>query len=117
MAMSNKEKISGWFYFKITESGNLIGEFSSFDVMINSSNSADIEEAKGFIGTFNNVWLEGKSKLSMTLEIKPIEESANRFNLTWKQGNDTMPTYTGLGTIVDGILIGNYDNFPRPKEE
>lgn len=110
-------EIRGWFYFKLTESGNLIGEFSSFEVSVNSSHVADRIQTKNiktseFSGTYNNIWLENnKNCMLMTMKITKIKEQNNRYELLWHLKKKLI--YKGLGSIVDNILIGNYESFKK----
>ena len=100
-------EIRGWFYFKLTESGNLIGEFSNNRINIIIPHTAQvIGDNNNFIGIFNNEWRQDNVDIDMTLTIR--NEINNRVSLEWNEGINII--YRGLGTIVDGILIGNYEN-------
>ena len=106
-------EIRGWFYFRLTGSGNLIGEFGNNRTIFNFSQAADrdlidINFTNNFIGIYNNYWNEGNDRIQMQLVITAINGQRNRFNLVWTLNSE--PAYIGLGTIVDGILIGNYES-------
>ena len=66
--------ITGRFYFKQTDSGNLLGEFSNNSMSVNSTESADIvkNEANAFIGDYKSSWIEdGEAELlNLKIELK-----------------------------------------------
>ncbi len=107
--------IIGRFYFKKTDSGNLIGEFSHNKHFRNFTESADLLEGdRNFIGKYLATWQEDGIACLNTLNIK-IKEKSNEgiFSLKWED-NDKQ-TFWGEGILCDGILIGDYRNFEDIK--
>lgn len=105
--MSN---IIGRFYFKQTQSKNLLGEFSN-----NASDENYVEaafkttEEDGFEGIYETKWIE-KDVSIYNLSIKSISiKNSIIYYLEWKTGNGKV-IFKGQGMLVDNILIGNYDN-------
>lgn len=103
------EIIRGWFYFRLIGK-NLVGEFSNNLINENiihialKNNSLHIYE-----GIYDTEWDENYLSIHMNLVISNLGN--NRFELVWRNPlNNNEITYKGLGTIVDGILIGSYDN-------
>lgn len=112
-------EIIGRFYFKLTENGNLLGEYSN-----NKSERCDVEAARrtseipvasesttglGFIGEYSSVWTEGENVVEFaTLEIKKDLKKPETFSLSWKK--DRQSRFSGQGMLVDGILIGDYQS-------
>jgi hypothetical protein len=131
----NTNKIIGRFYFKLTDSKNLIGEYSNNTSNKNNTESAVLMPKKSdevqkldecrhpkddkFIGEYFSTWyeeIEHKSVLAvLKIERKPRAE--NIFSLKWWSIEDDReadkvvvgtPTFWGEGMLCDGILIGDY---------
>ncbi len=103
-------KLIGRFYFKRTENGNLIGEYShNTSKFIASECSEPIGITNGFLGTYNSTWIHGKSAIISELIITKSERSCKIFKLEWKYSD--AKHFWGEGFVVDGILIGDYRDF------
>jgi len=120
----------GRFYFKLTDSKNLIGEFSNNHETCkrNYTESADRDQQKPgddkfvFVGEYFTTWhdyIDNKHGSGLAkLEIKRKSGCENIFLLTWwlmennKTGVD--PSFWGEGMLCDGVLIGDYRDFPTP---
>jgi hypothetical protein len=114
----------GRFYFKLTDSKNLIGEFSNpTDTRIYAESADRIipDVAHGnFVGEYYHTWcqyndpgkqLDGVEGVVAKLTIK--EKTQNIFTLKWDIQND-LPNdkhLWGEGMLCDGMLIGDYRNF------
>jgi len=107
----SRKLLIGRFYFKKTQNGNLIGEFSHSGSLINLTESADIDGYNdNFIGNYYTTWQENKLPLSAELKIEFKPKSGDRiYNLTWKEGGNEI--FLGEGFLFDNILIGDYRNF------
>jgi len=115
------KKRIGRFYFKLTDSKNLIGEFSNSDDKRIYAESADrkIQDTahKSFDGVYYHTWghyydngdFEG---VVAKLEIKA--KSPNIFTLEWEIQNDKKDKLWGEGMLCDGMLIGDYRDFQNP---
>lgn len=111
-------KIIGRFYFKLTDSKNLIGEFSNNGCDRNYTESADLDhrepEDGKFIGQYFTTWHDDESSNHIgalaKLEIKEKSGCKNIFNLKWDPVSSGQP-FWGEGILCDGKLIGDYRNF------
>lgn len=105
-------KIIGRFYFKQTNSGNLIGEFSNNSMSTNSTESADISQRdkEPFTGDYLTTWIQNEEAIFFKLKIQP-KTIHNIYKLTWYESDIKNPSFLGEGFIVDEILIGNYQDF------
>ena len=124
-----KKNFIGRFYFKLTDSKNLIGEFSnssdnriyaeSADRIAESDNGISKDCCNGiFVGKYNHTWCHYSDDGSVEgvvakLTIDP--KSPNIFSLTWVVQNDNngLDMFWGEGMLCDGMLIGDYRNFEK----
>ena len=120
----------GRFYLKLTDSKNLIGEFSNNheNCKRNYGESADriIPDAchGNFVGEYYHTWYDDfeSSKPGggfAKLKIEPKSGCVNIYSLNWWGYNETKKTFDeqffwGEGMLCDGMLIGDYRNFPSP---
>ncbi|HCZ36318.1 MAG TPA: hypothetical protein DHV26_10385 [Cytophagales bacterium] len=104
----------GSFYFRLTTSGNLLGEFSNNGSTENSTESAErkIPAGNSFVGEFYASWQEDGKAFYADLEITPKTQTANMFTLTWMRDNKQV--FWGQGFLAEGLLIGNYQDQPIP---
>jgi hypothetical protein len=116
----------GRFYFKLTDSKNLIGEFSNDHktckrnytegAVRNLRNPEEIgkPEDDKFVGEYFSTWYEEVDGASVLAELKIERKPAtdNIFILAWRLVlNNTAaskPSFQGEGMLCDGTLIGNY---------
>lgn len=100
--------IIGRFYFRLTSSGNLVGEFSNNLSVRNSTESADRTQGNitSFLGKYQSTWHEGGQSELLTLSIITKPNAQNIFSLTWSDANG--PNFWGEGLIAEGLLIGDY---------
>lgn len=103
----------GRFYFKLTESGNLVGEFSNQMSITNSTESADrVSEDVGFEGEYVTTWRQEREPFIARLVIRGKSGNhRNIFALQWFRDKEII--YWGEGFVEGGILIGDYRNFER----
>ena len=115
------KKLLGRFYFKKTDSGNLIGEFSHNEHDRNYTESADLDEddlqnennRKEFAGNYITTWQENSKPRLSFLVITPKHKHI--YTLSWfSDSAKTNQTFWGEGMLCDGILIGDYRNFAKP---
>ena len=104
--MSN---VKGSFYFKLTDNGNLVGEFTNNHtdlIATESGNRLTIENT--FDGEYLTSWRENNRTLSAELTIESVANNTNqlKYMLTWRRNVTTI--FSGEGFLVDGILIGHY---------
>ena len=112
------KKLNGRFYFKLTDSKNLIGEFSNQDCRKNYTEGAVLKlrnhDDGKFVGEYFSTWYEESPDIAVLAELK-IEQKPkceNIFSLEWRV--DKKPAFWGEGMLCDGILIGNYRNSLKP---
>ena len=106
--------IIGRFYFKQTQNGNLLGEFSNSGMTSIDSESATLIPpllislpTQKFIGEYNSTWFEDKAKF-LALEIKfKYLNNDKIYTIEWKDKSGN-PVFKGEGFLVDDILIGDY---------
>lgn len=100
----------GRFYFRLTTSGNLTGEFSNNTVHANFTESADRQggDLKCFTGQFIATWQEDGMAVFAELTIEPRKGAVNIFTLKWIVDNN--PKFYGEGFLAEGLLIGNYQD-------
>lgn len=107
--MSN---IIGRFYFKMTKTGNLIGEYSNSGMKeVDTESANSISENHGFIGTYRSTWSEGNKFVSATLHINyKLHTNNSIYSLEWKDTSNNV-MHWGEGMLVDDLLIGDYRDF------
>lgn len=105
----------GSFYLRLTDSGNLIGEYTNTESTRIYTESAEriseitLEKIQSFNGTFETSWRENNVPFLANLVIEPIEDSNDlKYRLDWTITNDHEIRFTGEGFLVDGILVGHY---------
>ncbi len=102
--------IVGRFYFKLTENGNLLGEYSNNITQKAYTESAVRIEAgrNEFSGDYHSAWVEDGKAIYAKLV---IGESVfgKIYSLKWEEKSG-VALFVGRGMLVDGILIGNYSN-------
>ena len=108
-------KLIGRFFFKLTDSKNLIGEFSNNFSKRNFTESADRtipNAADGkFDGEYYSTWHDDeKEHISVLAKLNITRKNENIFSLKWEIVNET-GKFWGEGMVCDGILIGDYRNF------
>lgn len=100
--MSNR--INGSFFFKRTATGNLIGEFTNTE---SSEITPEVAVPQGqntsFSGIYTSTWFDTEHHLSTLL----ITQNGVKFKLEWRE--PTKKGYKGEGMLVDGILVGHYE--------
>ena len=102
-------KIIGHFEFRLTDRGNLIGEFTYYHLDRISTHGANRilnngnDDQHGFIGMYDFIWLEGQAP---QFSILTINQTNGIFALIWKENNNTI--YTGQAYLSEDKLIGSY---------
>jgi len=123
--IKNMSKLIGRLFFKLTDSKNLIGEFSNNTSKRNYTESANLIIPKNaadsrFVGEYFTTWHEengGKNECVLAkLKIEKKTGCDNIFSLTWwivqNNGQPAVdPSFWGEGILCDGILIGDYRDF------
>ncbi len=109
----------GRFFFKLTDSKNLIGEYSNNECRKNYTEGAVLRFRKTddeqFIGDYFTTWYEEDECRSVLAELKIEKKYDDIFSLTWWLVQDdkqtaAVPFFLGEGILCDGILIGDYRN-------
>ena len=106
----------GNFYFKLTDSGNLTGEYSNTVTNRSRPESAWRKcpvDKPSFVGDYVATWYEPDSKIgdAAELQITLKNGSIGIFELVWselKEPNNTI--YQGQAMCCDGKLVGNYQS-------
>ena len=101
---------NGRFYFKLTKTGNLIGEFFNDDGNGTESSDRQKGDKQEYEGAYITTWQEkNKARIADLKIIKMLEE----YKLEWIEGSDGT-TFTGSGRVgVDGTLFGTYNYIGR----
>ena len=116
MPRKSSEKAQGRFYFKLTTSGNLLGEYSNQLMARNEPecSSRVHGELSSFCGEFISTWQEDEGPASARLVIGTKAANPNKcgiYSLKWfehpKEGADQL-SFEGEAMLSDGMLIGNY---------
>jgi hypothetical protein len=107
--------MTGRFYFRLTTSGNLLGEFSNNGMDGNDAESANRIGviSNSFLGQFDATWYEENQAQHLILHIIAKPNTTNIFSLTWSDSRNQI-RFWGEGFIVDGLLIGDYRDRPNP---
>lgn len=104
-----QDNLIGRFYFKQTDNGNLIGEYSHNTSEFISTESAErVSETDGFVGEYQTSWLSDDGAIASTLTIQQSDRSNRIFTLRWVYEGGF---FIGEGFLVDGMLIGDYRDF------
>lgn len=111
--MKNKLVEHGWFYFKVTDNGNLIGEFSNEHINgeICTESSVYVGGKRNLIGatstasaTYATTWLDFHNDPAYA--VLKITRTGNVFALEWKENKAVL--WKGNGMLCDGILVGEF---------
>jgi hypothetical protein len=120
--------LTGRFYYKLTETKNLIGEFSNDHATCNRvyTESADLvlsdeknntPDQAPFVGIYYTTWHEylNGGHMPRLSKLQISKKHTDIFTLKWwwvdSNGNITgRPCFEGEGMLCDGILIGNYSD-------
>ncbi|HVD99435.1 MAG TPA: hypothetical protein VNB90_14600 [Cytophagaceae bacterium] len=100
--------LRGWFYFRRTTSGNLVGEYSNNFINPRRSftHTGDlIGISNDFQGTYNSTWLEQNVPVIALLTITNVGN--NIFELRWEVVNNG-PVFIGNASVEGDLLIGEY---------
>jgi hypothetical protein len=107
-------KVNRRFYFKLTNHGNLLGEYSNDMTSANLPESALRQPASSgtsFPGSYVSTWFEPTTKNSVAADLIVLSkpQTSGIFSLEWT-GNNYGSTchFKGEAMIHDGALIGNY---------
>jgi len=103
----------GRFYFKITPSGNLIGEYSHR----NPSSQGSFAEAatrsspgSSWVGDYRTVWCEGPSNSAESAYLKITQSASGVFSVLWCESlqPNAKVIFDGEAILCDGMLVGDY---------
>ena len=120
------KNLIGRFYFKLTDNKNLIGEFSNCagkKIYAESADrSTDIAPDDKFVGEYWHTLYDDFDPNELggscaRLEIKLKSTPRKIYTLNWwlfdeKKQKVTGQIFWGEGMLCDGMLIGDYRNFP-----
>lgn len=111
-----EERVVGSFIFKLTNSGNLIGEyFNNHQNTILSESANRISNGKGFEGQYTTSWLEGNTAFVNRLTITRIIDT-NIFTLEWSSLRG-VPSFRGKATMIEeNMIYGYYSGEPFIQE-
>ncbi|WP_247095034.1 hypothetical protein [Arenibacter sp. S6351L] len=101
--------ILGSFFLRMTNNGNLLGEFCNNTLSTSSTESADrisnLSE-RTFVGTYNSTWFNNGAE-AYILDIQSLPEPATVFILEWTN-RITNNIFRGEGFLIGEMLIGSY---------
>lgn len=102
-------KVRGRFYFKLTESGNLVGEYSHWAIPENRPESAlrmKSDTPPTFAGTYTSCWFEPQEGEPVSATLTIDKRTPAVFTLHWKMPRNE---FRGEGMLCDGVLVGDYE--------
>jgi hypothetical protein len=113
---TTSEKVQGRFYFKLTESGNLLGEYSNQFMVRNDPECSSRTEGDilSFCGEFISTWQEDVGPVEAHLVISTRAANPSKcgnYSLKWSElskGIKGKEVFVGEAMLSDGMLIGNY---------
>jgi hypothetical protein len=112
-------KTIGNFYFKLTDTGNLIGEYSNKGTPKGRPESAlrdDQDKGIGFAGKYISTWFEPTNApnrgdcLAAELKITQNLAPSDLFVLEWTPLPGSSTSYQGSAMLCGGVLVGNYQS-------
>lgn len=106
---SGMAKIRGRFYFRVTDSGNLLGEYSHWAIDQNRPESAlRISPAApvSFLGSYVSSWYEPTNNAAVVATLTIGTRTPEIFTVEWSIGGK--PKFRGEGMLCGGVLIGDY---------
>ena len=112
-----ENKLIGRFYFRKTNKGNLIGEYSNNFALGIYTESADSfqdtskSSSENFIGKYTSTWHENNLAIYSILTIEYRKDTIDKiYTLKWddKRGNTN---FWGEAMLFGDVLIGDYRNF------
>ena len=116
------EESHGRFYLKLTDSKNLIGEFSNNNCNGNYTESADLDPQEPkpddgkFSGYYYSTWHDDCNRkhtaVITKLKIEKKSDCEDIFRLTWSDVTNGQMRFQGAGILCDGTLIGDYHPAP-----
>lgn len=103
---------SGQFYFKLTEEGNLLGEYSHQGTStIRPECAMRVTGAKNdYAGDFLTAWYEQNTDNAMLagLRVRPKPQDSHSFTLLWMEHKTSRILFTGEATLKNGAIVGHY---------
>jgi len=109
--------LAGHFNYRLTDNGNLTGEFANNQSTRPQTESADRMqegntelECKKFEGVYRSTWFEPdvKNALMMKLVITKKHGAEQIFRLEWLKHPSKSVLFKGEAMISEGLLVGNY---------
>ena len=116
--------VTGRFYFKLTASKNLVGEYSNRDAGCTHSltESASrirpldkpFDPTSPFEGVYYSLWCEAGWNSFGTAILKIERDSARPdiFKVVWSSVKSHRTVYEGEAMLCDDALIGDYSDVP-----
>jgi hypothetical protein len=102
-----QDKIIGNFYFRRTNNGSLMGEYTNrSNEKVYTEAAIPTDKSQTFAGSYKTSWFEGNSEDPHIGDLVIEQINEHKFKLTWK--NKNRDEFYGEGFIVDNILIGFY---------
>lgn len=124
------KKLIGRFYLKLTDSKNLIGEFShnlrgrvytegAFRKPCSDGEQVRNPEDTEYVGIYFSTWYdEDEDAKCVFSELEIVKKHQNIFSLEWhlvdNNGQRSRQIFWGEGMLSDGKLVGDYRNFKNP---
>lgn len=107
--------ILGRFYFRLTDAGNLIGEYSNYLADRARPESGfrrnfGQTDARSFEGEFDSAWheVEGGERHAAVLKITEVPGTVGIYKLEWIREDGEDALFVGEGMICGDFLIGDY---------
>ncbi|WP_294284157.1 hypothetical protein [uncultured Chryseobacterium sp.] len=99
----------GFFYFRLTNNGNLVGEFfNDFDTSIRTESADRTNNENRFDNTYLSTWREGGNSEILNLNINISENNDRVFDLAWFRNNENNPVFRGQAMEIEESLLSGY---------
>jgi hypothetical protein len=101
--------IKGRFYFKLTDSGNLLGEYSHWAINESRPESAlrtSPSASAGFVGSYVTCWYEPKDGTAVFAKLTIGNRAPAIFTVIWEIAGQRK--FEGEGMLCGGVLMGDY---------
>ncbi len=99
----------GFFYFRLTHNGNLVGEFfNDADTSIRTESADKIKNIKKFDNNYLSTWREGGNSEILNLNISISDNNERIFDLAWFRNNENDPVFRGQAMEIEENLFSGY---------
>ncbi|MDQ1161216.1 hypothetical protein QE422_001584 [Chryseobacterium sp. SORGH_AS 447] len=99
----------GFFYFRLTNNGNLVGEFfNDADTSIRTESADTINNENRFDNSYLSTWREGNTSEIVNLNIRISDSNRRVFDLVWFRNNEDIAIFRGQAIEIEENLLSGY---------